>query len=63
MGAIITKFSLYGLEMEAVDNFIYLGIISSKTGNFNLAKNKRKKKEEKKERKLPKRVLRPCVNF
>ena len=34
------KFSLPGLELEVVDNFIYLGITLSKTGNFNLAKKK-----------------------
>jgi hypothetical protein len=37
--------------MEAVDNFIYLGIISSKTGNFNLAKKKRRKKKKENYRK------------
>jgi hypothetical protein len=34
------KFSLYGLELEVIDNFTYLGITLSKTGNFNLAKKK-----------------------
>ena len=35
------KFSLHGLELEVVDNFKYLGITLSKTGNnFNLAKKK-----------------------
>jgi hypothetical protein len=32
------KFSLHGLELEVVNSFTYLGIILSKTGNFNLAK-------------------------
>jgi hypothetical protein len=30
-------FSLHGLELEVVNSFTYLGIILSKTGNFNLA--------------------------
>jgi hypothetical protein len=31
-------FSLHWLELEVVNSFTYLGIILSKTGNFNLAK-------------------------
>ena len=32
------KYSLHGLELEVVKSFTYLGIILSRTGNFNLAK-------------------------
>jgi hypothetical protein len=42
------KFSLYGLELEVVANFTYLGITLSKTGILISPKTK-----------LPKRVLRP----
>jgi hypothetical protein len=31
-------FFLHGLELEVVKSFTYLGIILSRTGNFNLAK-------------------------
>jgi hypothetical protein len=50
------KFSLHGLELEVVDNFTYLGITLSKTGNFNLTKKKISEKGTF-------FVLKPCMKF
>jgi hypothetical protein len=50
------KFSLHGLELEVVDNFTYLGITLSKTGNSNLTKKKISEKDTF-------FVLKPCMKF